>query len=368
MSLEGNLSAFGLSEILQLIALQQKSGMLSISRQGSSMMLFFRDGKIISTRDRRRGVRDPIKDYLARYGILSRRELMRLTDISAESKIDVTDVIVSEGLLSEDDMKAHYRNHIQETVHDILTWEQCSYKFIPGKDVIDGIKIWGEFGIEGTLMESMRRIDEFPQMLDEFPDGALSINRTRKSDKKDGLSPNESAIMEMLSDERTVEDLVAHAKMPKFDTYEALKHLKEKGLVHVVEKQTAETGSEVGARIKRRRRRLFQRNPLPLVVSLAMVTASGFWGARSIAPLFKDTGHRLPEVGVATNALSLERSQAEEQLRWYLEIYRAKHGHYPSRLSNLSKTGIAPDSFVERVEHHAFRYYLTPQGDRYTLL
>ena len=66
MSLEGNLTAFGLSEILQLIAVQQKYGMLSIRSQERSKVLFFRNGNIVSTRDRRRKTRDPLKDYLTR--------------------------------------------------------------------------------------------------------------------------------------------------------------------------------------------------------------------------------------------------------------------------------------------------------------
>ena len=165
MSLEGNLTAFGLSEILQLIAVQQKTGMLSISNQDRSNVLFFRQGSIISTRDRRRKSKDPLKDYLTRYGILSREDLIRVTRLGAQAKLDMTEIILSEKLLTQEELKLHYRNHIQEEVYEILTWESCSYKFIPGRDIIEGITNLGEFNIEGLLMESMRRIDEFPQIV-----------------------------------------------------------------------------------------------------------------------------------------------------------------------------------------------------------
>ena len=148
MALEGNLTDFGLSEILQLIAVQQKSGMLSITSQDRSMVIFFKNGKIISTRDRRRKSKDPLKDYLTRYGIISRKDLIKIMQISAQSKLDLTDIIVSEKFLSEEEMKKHFRNHIQEAVHEILTWKQCTYKFMPGSDIISSIKNWGEYGIE----------------------------------------------------------------------------------------------------------------------------------------------------------------------------------------------------------------------------
>ena len=191
MSLEGNLTAFGLSEILQLIAVQQKSGMLSISSQDRAKVLFFREGNIISTRDRRRKTKDPLKDYLTRYGILSREDLIRLMQISAQSKLDLTDIMVSEGFMSEEEMQRQYRNHIQEEVHEILTWEQCSYKFIPGNDIIDGIKTWGEFSIEGMLMESMRRIDEFPAAQKLLPDLSARVARTGEAIEGKELSSNE---------------------------------------------------------------------------------------------------------------------------------------------------------------------------------
>ncbi|MEJ2721314.1 MAG: DUF4388 domain-containing protein [bacterium] len=368
MSLEGNLTAFGLSEILQLIAVQQKSGMLSISRQDGSMKLFFREGKIISTRDRRRGARDPIKDYLTRYGIITRTELQRLTDIAEKSKLDVTEVIVSENLLDEEAMRTHYRNHIQETVHDILTWEQCSYKFLPGKDIINGIKTWGEFNIEGLLMESMRRIDEYPQILDGFPDGTASVKSRSESAEPDDLSGNEAAVLSLLSETRTIDDLVAHAKLPRFETYETLKHLKEKDLIEVAESRTAETVAAKGSRRKRRRGPLISKNPLPLIVSLALLAAAGFWNSRSVFPFVKaDVGAALVDAPDAS-APTIDRNQVEEELRWFLEVYKAMHGSYPSDIAKLESAGVVPGSFILDVRRYAFRYYLTPDGARFTLL
>ena len=92
MALEGNLSSFGLEEILQLIAVQQKTGMLSVTINEKATVLFFRDGKIISTRDRRSKTRDPFREYLMRYGVLTREQLVRLTQIGTQSKLDLLDL------------------------------------------------------------------------------------------------------------------------------------------------------------------------------------------------------------------------------------------------------------------------------------
>ncbi len=59
MALEGNLSDFGLEEILQLIAVQQKSGFL-ILKQDQEMVFYFDRGTLVSTRDRRGPGNDPL--------------------------------------------------------------------------------------------------------------------------------------------------------------------------------------------------------------------------------------------------------------------------------------------------------------------
>ena len=367
MSLEGNLSAFGISEILQLIAVQQKSGMLSISSQDRSAVLFFREGQIISTRDRRRKTKDPLKDYLTRYGILTREDLVRLMQISAQSKLYVTEIIVSEEFLSEDEMKKHYRNHIQETVYEILTWEQCSYKFIPGTDIIDGLKSWGEFGIEGMLMESMRRIDEFPQMLECFPDPGVIVSKENDPDDDAEMTTNEKSVLAMLKDDRSVNYLITNGKLPKFEIYEALKHLKDKELISAAVDEDADVDADIAKTKRQKDKKQTKKAPkniIPFALSVMLFAGAVFLGARNVTPYIKT--YLGGDAGVTTD--SITRHQAENKLRWMLEAYRAENGTYPDTLAYLEKSNLATPSFLALVKRLGFRYHLTPGSERYTLL
>jgi len=193
MALEGNLNSFGLSEILQLISVQQKTGMLTVQSEHGNGVMFFRDGQLVSTRDRRRRARDPFKDYVTRYGILGREALMRVSQIASQSKLDFVDIVASEGLLDETDLEKHWRKQLQESMHDVLTWEQCSYKFISNEEIVEGIKVLESYSIEAMLMESMRRIDEFPQMLDQFPNDLTLISRLDPEPAKESEEAAEDA-------------------------------------------------------------------------------------------------------------------------------------------------------------------------------
>ncbi|MDH3198573.1 MAG: DUF4388 domain-containing protein [Candidatus Krumholzibacteria bacterium] len=387
MALEGNLSSFGLSEILQLISVQQKTGMLTVQADDRSGVMFFRDGKLVSTRDRRRRVRDPFRDYLTRYGVVSRDDLIRISQISSQSKLDLTEILASERFMTGDEIDKHWRKQVQESVHDVLTWEQCSYKFISNEDIVAGIRTLGEFSVEAMLMESMRRIDEFPQMLAMFPTDQMLVTRVVKGvdaekekaegegegegkDEGDGgdgddreLSQNETAILALLTDIVSIRDLVARGKMPLFEVYEALKLLKEKDLIKVKDEHSTGAGTTTAAGRSARGRALG--NPLPFVAAALLFCAAGAVG-------MGDVVRRVVTEGVDAAAIArddaLERSRLEHALRWRIEAYRARHGFFPPSLDALVTEGLASDAMLSRAEEMSLRYRLTPGRPTYTLL
>ena len=64
MALQGSLEDFSLAEILQLIALQKKSGVLRLTSPEASGVLFFERGVIVSVTDRREKKSDPLLEHL----------------------------------------------------------------------------------------------------------------------------------------------------------------------------------------------------------------------------------------------------------------------------------------------------------------
>ncbi len=369
MALEGNISSFGLSEILQLIAVQQKTGMLTVSSDEVTVVMFFRDGQIISTRDRRRRARDPFKEYLTRYGVLGREELTRISQIASQSKLDLVDILSSEGFLTEDELLHQWRMQIQESMHDMLTWEQCSYKFISNTEIVAGIRTLEYYNIEAMLMESMRRIDEFPQMVTLFPRDDLLITRVNREivddDSGGDMTTNETCIYGLLSDILSLRDIIARGRMPVFDVYEALKLLKEKGLIKVKDEQRTGIRTSSGESAGRAKRRKRIGNLLPFMMAVVLLTGALTFGFRSTISTVMSGDW--PTIS-ATPDVDLERARVAERLRWMLEAYRARTGVYPDELKDLHLDGLADQRFIEAAESFEFRYRLTQGRSAYTLL
>jgi hypothetical protein len=213
------------------------------------------------------------------------------------------------------------------------------------------------------LMESMRRIDEFPQMLEMFPSDRILITRADKKTDDEGMTQNEKAILGRLDDIISLRDLIVCARMPLFEVCEALKSLSEKELIKTKnEDPSAEPIVDARAAARKAAAR---RNPLPFVVVSVFFAATLFLGLHGFVKNFE--AHRVA-VMESIESNSIARNQVEEHLRWVIEAYRAQYGSYPHSLRVLEDSGLASPRLLKMVELFSFRYQLTPGNTAYTLL
>jgi hypothetical protein len=149
--------------------------------------------------------------------------------------------------------------------------------------------------------------------------------------------------------------------MPAFDTLEALKLLKEKGLV-VLEADVPGAGEAAGSYAGAKTRRSFG-NPLITGVCVVVFAACAFVGALHDADRAADVARN----GVLSRDKA-QRSRIEYHVRWLIEAYRARNGFYPPDLEELQKSGMADTSTMESAAAFDLRYKLTSDRQAYTLL
>lgn len=374
MALEGNVRDFGLSEILQLVALQKKTGMLAIEGE-RTMVIYFREGLIVSTRDRRKISADPLREYIVRYGILPEEEMARIDRIQAEAKIDLTDILLSEKTFSEDELRELFAEQIQESLQEILAWPKSQYRFVIGSQALQGVRSFGGFKVEGLLMESMRRIDELPELLRLLPSDETILKRIPPADGKlPELEQAEEDLLALLETETTLGDLVPRARMARFCTMEALKQLLEKGLLQVipVEKAVAvdETlGEEEEAKRPAARRRPYFAAATLLAVCLALGEIAV---PRLLAPgwsfLRSPGAASMPVPGVlAPDAAGIKERILERTLLMDLEEYYALNGVYPPSLATLEAQGLLAKRNLDAAEALGFIYRLERDGKSYSI-
>jgi len=341
MALQGNLDDFSLPEILQLIAVQQKSGVLKLTAGDEVAVVFFEAGKIVSTRDRRRNARDPLKPYLVRTGHLTEAQLKQIETIEAESRRELTDVLLSGNYMTSEGLTQALEHQIQDTLHQLLTWKTGSYHFSGDSRTVPKFAVNVRLNTEGLLMESMRRIDEIVRYRETLTSPAMVLRPKPLAMPPKEMSPQERRILPLVDGLRPLRDLVAQSKLVEFEAFEALHHLLDLGVIEVSLGAAPAKVTPITAEPPPVPARRTANSFLAASVALASMVAAfaiAFWvtpallsrAARAAAPALVAVP---PEIALVDEAARVSLA---------LETYRRVRGEYPPDLETLGVEGYLP--------------------------
>ena len=291
--------------------------------------------------------------------------------------MDFVDILLSEKYFSEDELTTIFIDQIQETMQEVLSWPTCYYKFNIGNQILQGVKSFASLKVEGILMESMRRIDELPELLRIFPSEEMTVKRlAMPKDKPPKLDKVEEIIYEMLESEVRIGHLISTAKMPRFCTYEALKNLLENGLLEIGEKpvEREEKAEVTVAPVVKKRKKIFA----PTFAVLAFLVVSFAIGEFVIPAILPpgwnadfpgaQAGDAPPETGLCAHTMEeLNRRLTGASLRYAIEEYRAVTGSYPMTLETLAAKNIVAGSLIEDAQRYGFIYHSAGANGSYSL-
>lgn len=363
--MQGSLSEFRLAEILQLVAVQQKTGLLRLVRGKHLVTFYFDHGVLVATRDRRHAGQDPLLEYLVRVGYLQPPMATYLRSKLEASKEDLGDVLVGERFLAEEELRGALDDLAQELVHQTFTWREGTYQFVGGEEALAGLRWRTNLKIDGVLMEGARRADEWPRLLEKLPGPDVVIDLARAPSTTVG--PRAYHVLTQIDGVLRLGEVVRRGRIPEFEVYEIVAQAAEAGIVRILERpapvaKPAETAAPRPQTAPQARRASLARwwtlpRPLgwTLALLLALLSAGGAW---VVAP-------RLVRGSAADAVAALEAEQARETLRRALETYRALHGRYPATLAELAQDRLGGETLLRRAA--PVRYQPEPDGCRYQL-
>jgi hypothetical protein len=340
--MQGTLQDFGLAEILQLVAMQHKTGLLRVEDGDKVLTFYFENGTLISCRDRRRIAEDPLLDYLRNTGWLDAWQVLHLKLEVEENRRDLADVLLEKNLLTADEIRTVLEDLAQDLVYRTYNWKQGSYRFISGDEALRGVQHRVALNMEGLLLESARRVDEWPGLFKRLPGAGVMLDGVETLPS--WLEPRSHAVLSRLKSPMRLGELVACARVPEFEVYEVVAAALEAGLTRILEMPAGPTQSPaaptpVAAPAFQRKPRVLSApartwagDRVTLLAAAALVfcaLAAGLLLTRTVRETFR-SAPAAPE--------------ARARLVRDLEIHRALTGRYPQSLEALSSTRIAgPD-------------------------
>ena len=169
MSLIGSLEDLGLGEILQIVSLSRKSGILTLQSKGREGTIVFRFGQVI--RATASSFRRFLGDVLVERGVLDGTTLQNALTIQKEEgyRAPIGSILIREFQVSAERIEAVVREQIEHVVYSLFAWQEGSFAFDLHESVeaIDGIRMdpvqfMLEQGLDTKLlaMEAARILDE----------------------------------------------------------------------------------------------------------------------------------------------------------------------------------------------------------------
>ena len=228
--LRGDLRVVPLAEVLQLLDVQEQSGVLTVERSGARVDMFFRRGRV----DQAIAIGVPDEFLLGRFVLDA--ELMPRGDFESflESRQQTQAKLIGQqlvklGYLAEQDLKSCLTRQSSELIYEILRWRHGRFRFAAGLElppsVIDAALA---LDVEAVLMEGYRRVDEWhliERAIDNFDVVFLRNEDSVAQMGRGRLTREELAVLELVNGKNTVKDIIRKSRMGSFEVSKMLYRL-----------------------------------------------------------------------------------------------------------------------------------------------
>ena len=192
-----------LSELLQWLALGQKTGTLLIEGHGVQKRLYFQDGRLnfTSSTDRR----EYLGQFLVSHGYITEEELKKAMEVQEESKILLGRILLMINAISETDLLRLMRRKAEESIYDVFLWEDGTFEFL--EEAQQDLKMVPlSLDLTSIILEGLHRYDEWKRIRARVPDASVVPIITRPMNLEE-LSERERIIFPLIDGRRTIEEI-----------------------------------------------------------------------------------------------------------------------------------------------------------------
>ncbi|MDH3746254.1 MAG: DUF4388 domain-containing protein [Acidobacteriota bacterium] len=211
MSFVGKLAEFRLSDLLQIIAANEKNGKLSLTRSDAQGVIVLRGGKIIYAASS--SARETLGNLLFCEGLIDEEQLLSALEQQHQANQDkrLGTILVDAGVLEQETLERIVRQQLGKVVSEFVRWETGFFKFelvdLPnqGEIEVDAADFLLRDGLaaDQILLDIERHLEALESTSTEEEAPTTATSPSGESD--DGLSSLKSVMAEIRSPEFTGE-------------------------------------------------------------------------------------------------------------------------------------------------------------------
>ncbi len=338
VALRGNLRDFSITEILQLIGQQLKTGVLKIRRGKKLVEIYFVDGMIVHVYSNYRGKKDLIGEIFVKAQLISQDQLERVLRIQKQTLKYLGEILVELQLLRKEDVLKVISTQVYETIYDLFWWEEGEFDF--DLQLVESYKkIPFALSTEQVLLNILRMVDEWSEIEKKVFSPYLVFRKTHEgeertldtlvlpNDLRKELTAEQQIIYQLVDGTRTVQEIIDRSLLGRFNTSEDLAYLLEAGLIEIASVQKPNLVTKVGT-INFSGAFYFGSIGGALVLIFFIL----LYFRPDVLGFFWDSKIQRVDMGVP---IHLVQKTQLDRIKVALEIYYLEKGGYPDRLEEL---------------------------------
>ncbi len=379
MALVGTIKDFGLADILQLIGLQRKSGLLTLEHGTDRVTVKFLEGAVVGADTSTRNLEELLGSVLVRTGRITEAQLQATLAIQESTLQRLGYILVKQGFISDVDLEEALRIQVTQIVYRLFRWREGKYQFTPMDHVEYDNEHFRPLSADAILMEGARMIDEWPMLERRIKSPAAVFRKTASGaaldvpvaslldadiefsfqdaperDKRGAgelrIAPDERDVLHMVDGVASVQDVVDTSALAEFDVYRILFELLNRNLIEVVD-------LEVSAGVAPHEEQRLRWMSVGLQAAVIALAALGVLTLR-VNPF---TPWRLAADSNDTELLKTYASRNRlERVEQSLQAFYLDRGSMPESLQVLASGGYLPRSDLVDPWGRSYAYRVGP--------
>lgn len=235
MALKGNLRDFSTTQLLNLINLARKTGLLVIESKGGAAQIFFKEGKLIYATYG--GLDGRLTAMLVRAGKLTDAQALKINEQpEARNDRELGALLIQAGHLSQNDIVASIKSYVLDVVYRLFSWMDGTFRF-ESSQLPPGDRIQVKIELENVIMEGSRRIKEIERLREEIPNLDVTLQFTDRPDarlRNINLSVEEWRVVSFINPKNTVRQIAQANNMSDFQIRKIVYGMLQAGLVELM--------------------------------------------------------------------------------------------------------------------------------------
>jgi len=230
--IRGNLAAFRIIELMQMLSLQRHTGRLIITRKDGKAEIFFKEGSVAFAGCTMNGSLPGVDGLLRKTCRVDEDGLQHALRIASMTSQPIDGVLAQERLMDQKTFASCLRRHTEAVVFKAMTWTEGDFVFDREAPPVFANPV--AIKVDDLILEGTRREDEWVLIQQKIPNFSVVfeplIGNAEELTRR-GLSAADLKVFAMVDGRRTVQDIIDVAMMADFEVAKSLFILLSVGLI-----------------------------------------------------------------------------------------------------------------------------------------